>query len=120
MIGRIVPQLIIRYDKCVIQGTADLFLHEPRCGSNREDRDAHGAGRSRDYDAKPYKKASARFDRNHLVDNEQNMLGGTGLGGRTAALRLLSRRITLDYETRLAFHPAKPPSRPCGNRSAVP
>ena len=104
----------------VTYGTADLFLHEPRCGSNREDRDAYGAGRSRDFDTKPYWQASTRFGRNRLVDNEQNMLGGTGLGGRTAALCLLSRRITLDCEPRLAFHPARPSSRPCGNRSAVP
>ena len=93
------------------QGTADPFLHEPRCGSNREDRDAYGAGRSRDYDAKPCKEASTRFGRNPH---------GTGLGGRTAALRLLSRRITLDCEPRLAFHPARPPSRSWRNRSAVP
>ena len=92
-------------------GTTNLFLHEPRCGSNREDRDACGAGRSRDYDAKPYKEASPRFDRNPY---------GTGLGGRTAALCPLSRRITLDCEPRLAFHPTKPPSRPRGNRLAVP
>ena len=29
-------------------------------------------------------------------------------------------RITFDGASRLAFHPARPPSRLCGNRSAVP
>ncbi len=29
-------------------------------------------------------QASARFGRNRLVDNKQNMLGGMGLGGRAA------------------------------------
>ena len=32
----------------------------------------------------PSRTASTRFGRNRLVGNEQNMLGGTGLGGRTA------------------------------------
>ncbi len=72
-------------------GALSPIIHEPRCGSNREDRDADGAGRSRDFDTKPYRHASARFGRNRLVGNEQSMLGGTGLGG----------------------------PRPCGNRSAV-
>ncbi len=50
----------------------------------RKDRDAYDAGRSWDFGTKPHKQAGARPDRNRLVDNEQNMLGGTGLGERTA------------------------------------
>ncbi len=37
------------------QGTADLFLHKPRYGSNREGRDACGAGHGQDFGTKPYR-----------------------------------------------------------------
>ena len=50
----------------------------------RKDRDAYDAGRSRNFDTMPHRQANARSDRNRLVGNGRNMLGGTGLGERTA------------------------------------
>ncbi len=65
----------------------------------------------------------AEFDRNRLVGNEQNMLGGTGPGGRIAVPLVKAntpKRTTLDGAQRLAFHPARPPLQPCGNESVIP